>query len=81
MASKEAKVKELEAIMESQDFWNDNDKAQRIIAECNKLRAWTVPYNSLKSAFNDVKELLPEAYDTQDQALDFRPPARTYLRG
>lgn len=69
MASKEAKVKELEAKMESQDFWNDNDKAQKIIAECNALRAWTVPYHNLKTSFNDVRELLPEAYEMDDQAL------------
>ncbi len=55
--------------MESQDFWNDNDKAQKIIAECNALRAWTVPYHNLKTSFNDVRELLPEAYEMDDQAL------------
>lgn len=55
--------------MEEADFWNDNDNAQKIISECNQLRAWTTPYNNLKSNFEDVKALLPEAFDMQDDAL------------
>lgn len=55
--------------MEAPTFWEDNEKAQKIIAETNLIRAWTVPYNQLKSRFNDVKELLPEAFDTQDDEM------------
>ncbi len=69
MASKEARVAELETKMESPEFWNDNDQAQKIISECNKLRLWTVPYKSLKTRFYDVKELLPEAYEVHDEKL------------
>ena len=69
MASKEARVKELETLMESQNFWDDNEKAQKVIAECNQIKGWTVPYSELKSKFSDAKELLPEAYDLQDNEL------------
>jgi peptide chain release factor 2 len=69
LASKEARVIELETKMEAPSFWDDNDKAQRIIAECNKLRAWTVPYNSLLKRFQDVRDLLPDAYESKDQGL------------
>ena len=55
--------------MESQDFWDDNESAQKVIAECNKLRAWTVPYRQLKQNFNDAKDLLPEAYESKDEGL------------
>ncbi len=55
--------------MESQDFWDDKEKAQKLIAECNQLRGWTLPYKNLKSRFEDVKSLLPEAYETNDEAL------------
>lgn len=57
--------------MEAPGFWNDNDKAQKVIAEINLLKMWTNPYNDLNRRFQDVKELLPEAYDVQDQALIF----------
>ena len=55
--------------MEGQEFWNDNDKAQKVITECNQLRAWTVPYQQLKVRFDDVKALLPEAYEVDDHEL------------
>lgn len=69
MASKEARVKELDVLMESQNFWDDNERAQQTISECNLLKAWTVPYQQLKNRFSDVKELLPEAFDVQDETL------------
>ena len=69
MASKEARVKELETLMERPQFWDDNEKAQKIIGECNKLKAWTVPYNELKKRFQDARELLPEAVDAGDEDL------------
>jgi peptide chain release factor 2 len=69
LASKEAQVKELEIKMESPDFWDDNESAQKVIAECNKLRTWTVPYSELKKRFDDVHELLPEAIAVQDETL------------
>lgn len=55
--------------MEEDTFWDDNENAQKVIAECNKLRLWTVPYNDLKKRFQDIKELLPEAVKENDEAL------------
>lgn len=69
MASKEARVKELETLMEAGNFWDDNDRAQKLIAESKQLKAWTVPYNDLKTSFYDVKDLLPEAFEFGDQTL------------
>lgn len=69
MASKEARVKELETLMEAPDFWDNNEKAQKAISENNLLKAWTIPYGQLKSRFSDVKELLPEAFEAADDGL------------
>ncbi len=69
MANKEAKVKELEKFIEEPGFWDNNEKAQATIAECNRLRAWTVPYHDLMRRFNDVKALLPEAVDMGEEEL------------
>jgi peptide chain release factor 2 len=55
--------------MEEPDFWLDNDKAQIVIADCNKLRAWTKPCQEVKQQFKDLQELLPEAYDLEDEHL------------
>ncbi len=69
MASKEARVKELETLMEEGDFWSHSEQAQAVINECNQLRAWTMPYQDLKRRFEDVKALLPEAFELNEQAL------------
>lgn len=69
MASKEARVKELETLMEASDFWMNNERAQLVIQECNQLRAWTLPYQDLKKRFEDIKALLPEAYEIDDASL------------
>ena len=55
--------------MEAPTFWEDNDKAQKVIAENQLLKLWTVPYNQLKGRFNDVKDLLPEAFEMGDPGL------------
>jgi len=47
--------------MAAPEFWNDQDAAHKVIADCNALKLWTVPYQDLKTRFSDVKELLPEA--------------------
>lgn len=69
MASKEARVNELETLMEGSDFWNDAEAAKKVIAECNELRAWTLPYRDLKRRFEDTKSLLPDAYEANEEGL------------
>lgn len=55
--------------MEQPSFWQNNEKAQSVIAECNRVRGWTVPYNQLKRRFSDVQTLLPEAVEANEEAL------------
>lgn len=55
--------------MEADSFWDDNQAAQKIIDECNKLKAWTVPCHELYKRFYDVKELFPDALESGDEAL------------
>ncbi len=50
-------------------FWEDPVTAQQTVAECNALRLWTIPYRELKSRFQDVNELLPEAEELGDGEL------------
>lgn len=69
MASKEARIQELSTLSEAGNFWEDNAKAQKIIAETRELKAWTDPYNDLKRRFEDVKELLPEASEKGNESL------------
>lgn len=69
MASKEARVKELETLSEAPHFWDDNERAQALIAEANALKEWTIPYQDLKVRLQNTKELLEEASEIGDEAL------------
>ena len=69
LASKEARVKELETLMEQPRFWDNNENAQKVIAECNQLKTWTAPFLQLQKRFSDVRELLPEAVSTGEEDL------------
>jgi peptide chain release factor 2 len=52
--------------MEVPGFWDDNVAAQKIIAECNELKAWTIPYHELKQRFDNVKSFLSEIDEAED---------------
>jgi peptide chain release factor 2 len=69
LAQKEKRVEELQSLMETDTFWDNHDAAQKVIAESNQLRAWTLPYKDLKERFDNVKALLPEADSSNEQAL------------
>lgn len=53
--------------MEAPDFWDSASNAQKIIDESNKLKSWTLPYEELKTRFENVRSLLPEV-DESDEA-------------
>lgn len=55
--------------MESEGFWNDSNKARKTINECNELKKWTVPFSVLKGRLDNVIELLPEAFEIDDEKL------------
>lgn len=55
--------------MEEASFWDDNERAQKIIAECKQIKLWTIPAKELARRFEDVKALLPEASEVGDESL------------
>ena len=69
LEEKEKRVAVLDKQMEEGDFWSDNDAAQVVIAECNTLKEWTVPYKGVKSRFEAAKELLEELEEEEDPEL------------
>lgn len=61
-------IADLEVKMSDPDFWNDNDRAQGIIAESNALKDIVEEYKTLESEQNDLQallELLEEEYDEE----------------
>lgn len=50
-------------------FWDDSEKAQAIIAECNALKEWTVPFADIKGNIEALETLLPEADEEMAEEL------------
>jgi peptide chain release factor 2 len=69
LGGKERDVKKLEEQMAAPGFWDDQEAAHKVIEACNALKLWTVPLIDLKSRFQDVKELFPEAEELGDGEL------------
>jgi peptide chain release factor 2 len=55
--------------MSSPEFWEDTEAAKKVIEELNGLKLWTIPYRSIKTRFEDIKELLPDAEKLGDDSL------------
>ncbi len=55
--------------MAETSFWDDNDAAQLVIADVNKLKLWTVPATELKGRFEALEEMLPEAHELGDEEM------------
>lgn len=55
--------------MAEEGFWENQERAQKVIQEVNQLKLWTVPYQELKKQFEDTKDLLPDAFSLGDSDL------------
>ncbi len=55
--------------MEAHSFWEDPAEAQKVIAETNLLKEWTLPYDDIQQRFSNVEALYPEAEEAGDPNL------------
>ena len=54
--------------MNESDFWNDKEKAQRVISQLNICKAMLIPFQILEEQLDELKvhkELLEEAYEDE----------------
>ena len=66
LTNKREKVEEIEAIMQSPDFWNDMEKAQNYVKELNTLKNILADFKELQTQFEDVEVLLEMGYESED---------------
>jgi peptide chain release factor 2 len=60
-------LEELDALMTQESFWNDQEKAQQVIAESNVLKAEIDQMYSIQSQFEDIEVLYELAKEEDDQ--------------
>ncbi|MBU9722264.1 MULTISPECIES: peptide chain release factor 2 [Bacillaceae] len=68
LEEKQTRIAELEDIMSEPSFWDDQDKAQKIISENNALKELVDGYNDLQADYDDLEvsyELVKEEGDEE----------------
>lgn len=55
--------------MEAQNFWGDQEAAQKVIDQVKELKGWVIPCDELKTQFDTLAELFPEAIELGDNEL------------
>ena len=56
--------------MSEQDFWNDNDKAQKTLQENKNLKSTVDEFNYLQSSLDDIEVLIELALEENDSSLE-----------
>lgn len=55
--------------MSAPDFWDDNERAQKIIGEMNAIKGVVDQYNALYQEYEDLATMLELAEEEQDESL------------
>ena len=66
---KEQRIEELQREMEAPNFWDDNERSQRLTKELKDLQDTVGLINELKNSHNDIGELISMAYEENDEAM------------
>ncbi|ACV59557.1 MULTISPECIES: peptide chain release factor 2 [Alicyclobacillus] len=69
VAGKEHRIATLEALMAAPDFWDDPDRAQKIIAEMNGVKSVVDTMRRLESLLQDAEVALQLAQEEDDHDL------------
>ncbi|HIU68126.1 MAG TPA: peptide chain release factor 2 [Candidatus Caccomorpha excrementavium] len=69
LANKQARVEELERIMEEPGFWDSAEKSQNDVKELKRLKDVIAEYNGLKQQYEDIATLIEMGYEENDASL------------
>lgn len=66
---KERRIEELSREMEAPDFWDNNERSQRLTKELKDLQDTVSLINQLTTQHDDIGELIAMAYEENDEAM------------
>lgn len=69
ITDKTQRIEELHREMEMPDFWDNNERSQKLTKELKDLEDTVALINQLTSQHADIGELISMAYDENDEAL------------
>ena len=57
--------------MNHQDFWNDNELAQKVLQENKGLKETVEEYNQLKESLEEIEVLIEIGLEESDDSIEF----------
>ncbi len=69
VSDKEQRIEELRREMEVPNFWDDNERAQKMTKELKDLEDTVNMIGELKTQHSDIGELISMAYEENDEAM------------
>ncbi|HIQ99825.1 MAG TPA: peptide chain release factor 2 [Candidatus Scybalocola faecavium] len=69
LAAKEARIQELNNIMEEPGFWDNPEKSQEAMKELKSLKDTVESYHKLSQAYEDVETMIEMGYEENDESL------------
>lgn len=69
LGDKRFRIEELEKNMEAPDFWDDAEKASRLMKEAKELKDIVSRADGLSSKYEDILTLIEMAYEEDDEEL------------
>jgi peptide chain release factor 2 len=63
------RIDEISALSENQDFWNDHEKANKLLKEKKNRETRLEGYNSLKAKLEDIEVMIELAEEESDEGL------------
>ena len=70
MDAKSVKASSLQQESESSGFWDDTQKAQKVMQEISSLKEWSVDWEKSNKAVSDAEAMLEIAEDSKDETLE-----------
>ncbi|UUZ82645.1 peptide chain release factor 2 [Paenibacillus sp. P26] len=62
-------IADYEEKMSAPDFWDDNERAQKLIAEMNAVKGGVDQFQALEAEFNDLEVLAELVQEEQDESM------------
>ena len=64
----EKKIAEKMALSEAPDFWNDHEKAEKVMSQVRKLKNRIEPWKALKAEYSDIQAMYELAQESGEQS-------------
>ena len=70
IASKQAQIQKYEEEINKQDFWDDNEKAQKILQQNSDLKNIIAEFEGLNSDLEEIEILIELGLEEEDESIE-----------